>query len=248
MPVSNSLAAAEVAIQSAYGLLVVYLFVRHLPAGILGWFFLFSFCMLRIVGGALSLGASPSSTSTSIVSNIGLSPLLLAAGGILHEARSYRLKSVNKRVEWVLGVTFHFLVATGIALLAVGVSGLASDHPQANDNQLLDVGLAMLAVSWALLGLSVVALFFERGNYAATYSSGTTTLPKLLMSVVFALPFIGIRLFYSIVALTTRKPYLSPVSGALTIRVLLSFLPEVITVLGFLVAGFKTRNAARTRK
>lgn len=77
---TDSLLTAELAIYAALSLPVLYLVVRHSPAGLLGWLYLFAFCTLRIVGGALS------SSSASIISSIGLSPLLLAASGILHEA------------------------------------------------------------------------------------------------------------------------------------------------------------------
>lgn len=80
----NSLSAAELAIYTILSIPVLYILVRHWPNGVLGWFYLFAFCTLRIVGGAISLGNN--SGSASIVSSVGISPLLLAACGILHEA------------------------------------------------------------------------------------------------------------------------------------------------------------------
>ncbi len=77
---TDSLLTAELAIYATLSPPVLYLLIRHSPAGLLGWFYLFAFCTLRIVGGALS------SSSAGIISSIGLSPLLLAASGILHEA------------------------------------------------------------------------------------------------------------------------------------------------------------------
>lgn len=77
---TNSLLTAELAIYAILSIPVLYLLVRHSPAGLLGWFYLFAFCSLRIVGGAIS------SSSAGLISSIGLSPLLLAASGLLHEA------------------------------------------------------------------------------------------------------------------------------------------------------------------
>jgi hypothetical protein len=76
----DPLLTAELAIYAILALPVLYLLFRHSTAGLLGWFYLFAFCSLRIVGGALT------SSSAGIISSIGLSPLLLAASGILHEA------------------------------------------------------------------------------------------------------------------------------------------------------------------
>ncbi len=66
---------------------VLYITIRHGFRGfaILGWGYLFLFCTLKIVGNALQLKDS-SSSGAAIVSSVGLSPLLLATVGILHEA------------------------------------------------------------------------------------------------------------------------------------------------------------------
>lgn len=64
----------------------------------------------------------------------------------------------------------------------------------------------------------------------------------MVFCVLFALPFIGIRVLYSLVALCTRKSYLNPVTGSITIRVLLGFLPELIPTIMFIAVGIATQN------
>lgn len=51
----------------------------------LGWGYLVVFCTLKIVGSAMQI-AEPTSTGAGIISSIGLSPLTIATGGVLHEA------------------------------------------------------------------------------------------------------------------------------------------------------------------
>lgn len=68
---------------------------------------------------------------------------------------------------------------------------------------------------------------------------------KLLWSIAFSLVFIGIRVFYSLVTLTTRKAYLNPTTGALPIRVILGFLPELIATIAFVAAGLSTQSASK---
>lgn len=80
----NSLSTANLAIYVVLSIPVIYIFIRHWPTGALGWFYLFAFCTLRIVGGAMSMNSDGG--SSTIISSVGLSPLLLAAAGILHEA------------------------------------------------------------------------------------------------------------------------------------------------------------------
>ena len=49
-------------------------------------------------------------------------------------------------------------------------------------------------------------------------------------------------MFYGLAALTTMNPDLDPIHGSLAIRIVLSFIPELICLLGYIVAGILTRN------
>jgi hypothetical protein len=67
----------------------IFSLIHHGRKGIVGWYLLTIFCILRIVGAVLQMhidSTGVSSTGATIISSIGLSPLLLAAEGILHEA------------------------------------------------------------------------------------------------------------------------------------------------------------------
>ncbi|KAK3332670.1 hypothetical protein B0T19DRAFT_439483 [Cercophora scortea] len=238
----DSLPTAELAIYATLSLAVIYVFVRHWPTDPLGWAYLFAFCTLRIVGGAMANGGSGSS-SASIISSIGLSPLLLATSGILHESRVYRNPNLNTAFEWTLVGVFHVLVATGVALIGAGASSLQGSQPKASDLNLVDVGIALLTTSWALLVIwgSVSLLPSQHSNLAHRHWAGTT----LLYSVLVSLVFIGIRVIYALVALSTRQANLNPVTGSIVIRVLLSFLPELIATLVFLAAGIRTQAVGR---
>lgn len=81
---TNSVSAAECALYAVLILPVLFLIVRHRMTGFVGWLFLSFFCVLRIVGGGMSINSS--NPAASIISNVGLSPMLLATAGILHEA------------------------------------------------------------------------------------------------------------------------------------------------------------------
>lgn len=56
---------------------------RHLAW--VGWGYFTIFCTLRIVGSAMQI-SDPESTGAAIISGVGLSPLTIAAAGVLHEA------------------------------------------------------------------------------------------------------------------------------------------------------------------
>ena len=80
----DSLATAELIIYILFSLPVLFVLVRHMPEGLMGWGYLFAFCAIRLVAGALTMKST--NTAGSTISNVGLSPLLLTLCGILHEA------------------------------------------------------------------------------------------------------------------------------------------------------------------
>lgn len=50
----------------------------------IGWGYFVVFCLLRVTGSAMQV-ADPGSTGAAIISSVGLSPLTIAAAGVLHE-------------------------------------------------------------------------------------------------------------------------------------------------------------------
>ncbi|KAK8030175.1 hypothetical protein PG993_011466 [Apiospora rasikravindrae] len=261
---ADALSTATLAIYAVLDIPVFFCLVRHGKAGLVGWVYLLAFCTLRIVGGAMAMdrnSSSNSSSSASLIANIGLSPLLLAASGILHEGRRYRAAAGdNKKTEWLLDLAFHAIVAPGVALLAAGASGLQRANTATSsktDLVLVSVGIALLAAAWvglwiwtafSFLPSSVFlgrrqprknAMIDNAGAAATVHGDGT----KLLWGVAAALPFIGVRVLCSLVALMTRRAYLNPSTGALSIRVVVVFLPELVACPVLIAAGVATRPA-----
>lgn len=84
--------AVDLAELVIYGILIIpttYCLVRHGTQGLLGWIYIFAYCTIRLVASGLKYKSDQDhelSTGALIVDNIGLSPLLLGAAGILHEA------------------------------------------------------------------------------------------------------------------------------------------------------------------
>ncbi|KAK4246258.1 hypothetical protein C7999DRAFT_15588 [Corynascus novoguineensis] len=236
---NGPLLTAELAIYAVLCVPVLYLLVRHSPAGLFGWFYLLAFCTLRMVVGAVPV------SSAGTLSSVGLSPLLLAAAGILHEARFYRGR-VNRTPERTIIAAFHLLVIVAVGLVGKGASALQSDHHTSKDISLLNAGIGLLTAAWVILCFWAGVSYIPGQNDASAPAHRQGTI--LLYSVTFSLASFGIRVFYTLVALTTRRPSLSPITGSLAVRVVLSFLPELVATLAFLAAGMWTRNALRIRK
>lgn len=69
---------------------ITFCLFKHGRHGILGWATIQIFCGIRIVGSIIQIQQehthSTDKTTVLLLNNIGLSPLLLAALGVLHEA------------------------------------------------------------------------------------------------------------------------------------------------------------------
>jgi hypothetical protein len=107
---------AQLAVYCVLALPIVYLIFRHGRNGVLGYLYLFVFAGLRIIGAAMGLKKTSDglpSTGAIVISNIGLSPLLLASIGILRSNSS---------------TTTHHLQPTNfqssVAFFAAQISGL----------------------------------------------------------------------------------------------------------------------------
>lgn len=87
---TENLELANLAFYAILLLPALYCAIKHGKVGLVGWFYVNAMCGLRLVGNglayhALSTTGEPNKTA-SIITGIGLSPLVLAALGILHEA------------------------------------------------------------------------------------------------------------------------------------------------------------------
>lgn len=197
------MAALDIATLVIYAIFVqptIYIIWRHGKRGILGWFYAHAFCILRIVGSILDIvQGSSSSTSFSvlIVSNIGLSPLLLASLGVLHEAsvqdlpvfilkssvlcltfkyrRQARYANLRNRLEWFLIIQYHCVISAAMALIIVGITRLENGQDaEATKSIFLKIGMTIVVLCWlVLLVWGLISLPRPKDIKIATYSNGS---------------------------------------------------------------------------
>ena len=71
----------------------------------------------------------------------------------------------DKKMEWVLVLFVHLLVATGIALIGVGSSAFKSTTPaNPSDLTLAEIGMILLLISWVAVVVWAVFKYFARSN------------------------------------------------------------------------------------
>ncbi|OTA96606.1 hypothetical protein M434DRAFT_105694 [Hypoxylon sp. CO27-5] len=254
MMASSGLPVALLIIYLASPIPIIYIAIKHgLKHGaIIGWFFLFTFCTLRIVSSAIELQDAQSS-SAALVASIGLSPLLAAACGVLHESRAYLIPKSRRRFDTPYMIFFHLLVTTAIALVAAGASKLSntslSPYQMKRSQGVVKGGMVMLLLGW----ISLAMITLVTGISAIQHTSRTSTKladnsggKKLLLAVAFSMPFLGIRVMERLVYFFTENPDLNPVTGSLGLRVGLEVVEELIVTLSLIFAGIVTRNIGTT--
>jgi hypothetical protein len=140
-----------------YTLLILptfYIWRRHGKPGFLAYNFIYAFCATRITGSALSIVAvhdTSLETAAAIVNSIAISPLMLAALGVLHEARNARIASLDSRREWMAVGGVHAIVTTGMVLVVIGIVNVVEGVSTTADSGLIKAGLAVLVLAYVVL-------------------------------------------------------------------------------------------------
>ncbi|RSL61469.1 hypothetical protein CEP54_006270 [Fusarium duplospermum] len=176
----------------------------------------------------MQMGDNPGS-GAAIITSIGLSPLLLAVAGVLHEARFYNAspekRCLKTKKEAIIIILFHMQVMLGIALVAVGMSRLMSETTRDK-----------IAQGWKLAKIGAVN--------QTPHNHG----PRLLLAVLIALPFVGIRVLATFIYVISENQSLSAMTGAIGTRVGLYIVEEIVATLVLVGAGVVTRDIRKERE
>ncbi|KAF2667841.1 hypothetical protein BT63DRAFT_441400 [Microthyrium microscopicum] len=256
---TTDLAIAELVIYIL--LLPVFIFVlaRHGKHGIIGWLFLALFAVLRIIADGFQIddrikqnkGEQVSSTG-AIINSVGVSPLLIALASIVCEAATYTGK-FKRMLNITIHVFFHFLVGTGIAIVAVGSSNLyapaSSSNSYSSDQGLVKGGYIILLLTVIII---IILAVWTRRNlnasqlYETQAHAETRNVPRkrhvnaksLVNWALVATIFVAIRVIYGIVyAFSNEKASLSPATGSFEIKFWLIFLVQLIAACCLLIGG-----------
>ena len=262
MHLSNTsiLSSVELAL---YALLIppaLFIAYRHGRHGILGYFYLNISIAVRIAAAICQLidnknnnTATTPSRATIILSSIGLSPLLLAASGILHELHHYLLASAttspSKKSRWPLfiQIQIHTLCTVGMILLILGSVHLAEAKSSSEANaayKLRSAGAVLWFVTWLGLMQYIAWLFFrfhrvqqqeKKNNYRSTTALRNWTMVALL--------FGGAKVVYAAVyTLDHADTAINPVTGSFAIKVVLVVGVQSFAVVAMIVGGWLSRG------
>ncbi|KAL3449770.1 hypothetical protein BJX65DRAFT_271860 [Aspergillus insuetus] len=233
----NGIFAADLALYLVLFPLAVYNFWTHRWVGCLAWYYMGTFCALRIVAGALGVSHYDSIVANILI-GIGTSPLVLTIDGLVHEGRVYRNPYKKQWLGWLVIYIVTGLMAAGIALTVTGALDIYRGHAKSNSLTHWEAGSALIVVGWAVeLGWTFFSLLPCQGRRdAPRYRDGT----PLLYASALALIFVGVRVIYALVSVCTQRRDLSTVYGTTAVRVVLMFLPEALSAIIIIYAGLRT--------
>ncbi|EFE29277.1 uncharacterized protein ARB_03848 [Trichophyton benhamiae CBS 112371] len=191
--------------------IAVYIALRHGFAKSAGWYFLVVLSLVRVIGSCLELAtiANPSEG-------------LIKGAAALNRGR----KGIPPIVFRVVGL----LVLLGLILSIVGINsqedGAMSYKPNAKSKAAICVTLGVWVIT---VGLA----FIINGN-KHNLPAGEK---RLLLAVAISLPFILIRLLYSLISAFSHSRRFSAVSGNVTIYLVMAVLEEMVVVITCLGVG-----------
>ena len=240
------LSAVEIAFFSPILIISAYICFRHGFNRKVGWFYLVTLSLLRLIGASCLLYAEVNNDDNQslleayyVCSSIGTAPLLLALlgfltrinGGMDHKALSPR--------------TFTPLHLTAIAALVLAiVAGTFAGQSDPSDVNLgHDLGEAAACIFmgiWAAL-TGITAITFLRISHVRSIER------KLLYAALASIPFLIVRVIYA-VAVSFSHDKSSPLyqyNVNIWIQAFLQFAMEAIVVILYVSAGILTPEAPK---
>ncbi|KAJ5083294.1 hypothetical protein N7456_012721 [Penicillium angulare] len=228
---TESLELAQIVFYATAFIPALFCFVKHRRHGLTGWLYVMAMCGLRLVGNGMAYHSlstiGEANLTAQIISGIGLSPILLAALGILHEANH----SIQERLPNILQgaglLVPHLSILAGIALSAASKG----------KSYLLEAGMVVLALGWLMIvSFTAISLRSDSDSLRIDHEK------KLLLAVTVALPLLGVRVIYSLaVAFADGRAS----GGSLAVQVIFGTIPEFLVVINYISAGIVTRNLAQ---
>lgn len=231
----NGVSIAEIIVYVPALFIAAFLAFRHGLGRNAGWLFLILFCLARIIGPIMQLLTINDPTNESlytgyaILQNIGLSPLMLAAIGLL----SRLLSSIHKKKQTLLNSSvFHLVHLIIIVGLILGIVGgidaanayISSGFKSYTPGPLNKAGTSLFIIAY--IAILVLTAFLSFHTSAAEKGE-----KRLFLAVALSLPFLLVRLIYSIVFTFTHNKDFNLLTGSVTVVLCVALIEEFIIVI-----------------
>ncbi|TVY86190.1 hypothetical protein LAWI1_G008766 [Lachnellula willkommii] len=240
----NGVSIGEIILYIPALAIAIFLCVKHGFGRSSGWYFMIVLSLARIIGAAMELATISSPTSVSlytgsaILTNVGFSPLVLAALGLMSRLIDNIRKTHKTIVDARMLRLIELVIFVGLILGIVGGVDAGNDFSKSGHyvpGALNKAGTSLLIVSFGFIVIAVVLTSFatpyaEQGEH------------RLFYAVVVALPFLTARLVYSCFSTFTRNKNFNLITGNTTILLCLALLEELAVVIIFEGVGLTLKK------
>ncbi|KAI1795399.1 hypothetical protein LXA43DRAFT_40422 [Ganoderma leucocontextum] len=255
----GGIAIAEIILYAPILILSVILVVRHGATRKAGWIFFAILSIIRITGGITHLLWEQNRSNTtlqiifSVMESAGLSPLLMATLAFLSTVGQYTLENHPAMSTRTFRLT-QLLGMVAIILAIVGGTNISSAKNQSDLNSaatLRHVGAILFAVLYAIV-VAITTFCWLNRDQILKYRR------KLLLAIVASLPFLLVRIVFTILSSFAPLPFgfdaaghmvpvvsnsplkqFSGTSGSWAIYLCMSVIAEYAAVLIYTFAGLR---------
>ncbi len=246
----GDLAIAQLAFFAPAFCVALFVFVRHGFFKQMGWFYLVTLSILRIVGASALLYAetkndySESLIETyAICSAVGTAPLLLSLLGSL-ERVSDGMKARRKEFPLPIFLAIHLAAILGLVLAIVGgveeptsAQAIAGGH--STGQKLIEAASVIFLVIFLSLAFITIFFFASRKDFIVYGEM------KLVYAGLAALPFLTVRIIYTIlVAFDVNKNFFYRDTN-IYVTAFMQFMMEAIVVIIFIATGLMVPRLAK---
>lgn len=231
----GDLAAAEVAFYSLSFCLSIFVCFRQGFAKNLGWFYLVTISILRIIGASSTLyiathnDASTSVYETAIItSSIGTAPLILVLLGFLERINQ---RMYQKGIGLSVFRPIHLLSLAAFILAIVGGVKKSHESSYMTGKACLEAASIIFLVNFLALAVAAV-LTATRSTHIPPSEQ------KLSMAAIVVLPFVLVRVIYTIaVSFSDPGSVFYPLTENVWVQAFMMFCVEAISVSIYIWAG-----------
>ncbi|RDW94675.1 hypothetical protein BP5796_00438 [Coleophoma crateriformis] len=234
----NAVSIAELIVYLPSLAVALLLCTRHGFGRSSTFWFLVIFTLARVVGPGMELATMSDPTNVSlyegvvILQSIGLSPLMMSTTALLSRLLGNIQKSTNTFLKTRMLQLVELVILVALILGIVGgiqsSNGIAqgSYHP----NALNKVGVALFIACFAVIVMATIALSFS----VAHADQGEK---RILAAVAISLPFMLVRLIYSIMVTYTTAKAFNQLTGSVTVLLCVALIEEFIIVVIYEAVG-----------
>lgn len=201
-----------------------------------GWVFTLVLCLIRIIGACCQLATYHDQSSglleaAFILDSVGISPLLLATLGLLSRCVDSLNSNSTNMFHMLQFRATQLIITLGLILSIVGGTNSVSSSGTFTVQPTSKAGLLLCAVGWVILTLRTI--------FTIPQFSSQTSEKHIAIAVIIALPFIAVRIIYSLLAVFLHNHDFSLINGSVAIRVVMAVLEEFFVVVIYLAVGWK---------